>query len=196
MGFIREIHNDNHAALIVAFRGDENTFDYTSTNDVEEALRYFNLYVANGQIYVKTKEKMALEVVGLNDEDASEFRNKIDNLLSTMDDTAAIDNTILFPLWRAGITYKTGDRIRYEGVLYKVLNDHTSQEDWLPTITPSLYAKVLNDGDQIVDWEQPDSTNGYNVGDIVRYDGHVYRSLIDNNVWSPSVYPQGWALQE
>ena len=24
------------------------------------------------------------------------------------------------------------------------------------------------------------------------FEGKVYESLIDNNVWSPSSYPQGW----
>ena len=30
------------------------------------------------------------------------------------------------------------------------------------------------------------------TGDKVRYNGKVYESLIDNNVWSPIGYPQGW----
>lgn len=31
-----------------------------------------------------------------------------------------------------GIEYKTGDRFIYEDKFYKVLQDHTSQADWLP----------------------------------------------------------------
>ena len=30
----------------------------------------------------------------------------------------------------------------------------------------------------------------------VHYKGKVYESLIDNNVWSPEAYPQGWKLIE
>ena len=30
------------------------------------------------------------------------------------------------------------------------------------------------------------------IGDKVKFEGKVYQSLIDNNVWSPSDYPQGW----
>lgn len=29
-------------------------------------------------------------------------------------------------------------------------------------------------------------------GDKVRYNGKVYESLIDNNVWAPDAYPLGW----
>lgn len=36
------------------------------------------------------------------------------------------------------------------------------------------------------------STSPYNKGDCCTEDGKVYRSTLDNNVWSPSAYPQGW----
>lgn len=37
------------------------------------------------------------------------------------------------------------------------------------------------------------STSPYATGDCCTEGGHVYRSTIDNNVWAPSAYPQGWA---
>lgn len=47
----------------------------------------------------------------------------------------------------------------------------------------------------IPDWVQPTGAHdAYNKGDKVRFEGDVYESLIDGNVWSPSVYPAGWAL--
>ena len=77
--------------------------------------------------------------------------------------------------------------------LDSVLQDHTSQASWEPGAAPSLFAKVLiPDPDVIPEWEQPDSTNAYKKGDKVRFEGKVYKSLIDNNVWSPSAYPAGW----
>lgn len=36
------------------------------------------------------------------------------------------------------------------------------------------------------------STSPYNKGDCCTESGKVYRSTLDNNVWSPSAYPQGW----
>lgn len=50
--------------------------------------------------------------------------------------------------------------------------------------------------DEIPDWVQPDSSNPYMTGDRVRYDGHVYESTMDNNVWDPESYPAGWNLIE
>lgn len=100
----------------------------------------------------------------------------------------------IFPTWDGnGKQYKTGDRVAYNGVLYKVLQDHTSQMDWTPETAPSLFAKVLtNEEGTPQEWEQPDSTNPYMKGDKVIYNGKTYESLIDNNVWSPIDYPDGW----
>ena len=36
------------------------------------------------------------------------------------------------------------------------------------------------------------STSPYKKGDCCTEGGKVYRSTLDNNVWSPSAYPQGW----
>lgn len=40
------------------------------------------------------------------------------------------------------------------------------------------------------------STSPFMTGDCCRENDMVYRSLIDNNVWSPSAYPQGWEAVE
>jgi len=57
----------------------------------------------------------------------------------------------------------------------------------------SLWAKVLiPDENHIPEWEQPDSTNAYMKGDKIIFEDKIYESLIDNNVWSPAVYPAGW----
>lgn len=38
------------------------------------------------------------------------------------------------------------------------------------------------------------STSLYMTGNCAAEGGYVYRSNIDNNVWAPSGYPQGWTL--
>jgi chitodextrinase len=99
----------------------------------------------------------------------------------------------LYPVWKSEVEYKVGDRVLYEDILYKVLQDHTSQEAWTPVDAASLFAKVLiPDADVIPEWEQPDSTNAYMTGDKVSYKGETYVSVIDNNTWSPEAYPAGW----
>lgn len=122
----------------------------------------------------------------------------LSSLLVNLTDEQALQVPLMFPKWQAGKEYAVGDRVLYLGVLYKVLQAHTSQAGWEPDIAPSLFAKNLivkdESGEQvgIPEWVQPDSTNPYMTGDRVMFEGKVYESLIDNNVWSPSSYPQGW----
>ena len=119
-------------------------------------------------------------------------------LLPNLSDEQALQVPLMFPKWQVGKEYVVGDRVLYLGVLYKVLQAHTSQQGWEPDIAPSLFAKNLivkdEDGEQvdIPEWVQPDSTNPYMIGDKVIFEGKVYQSVIDNNVWSPTDYPQGW----
>lgn len=111
-----------------------------------------------------------------------------------LDDADALEGVALFPHWSQTAAYAAGQRVQYDGTLYRCLQAHTALADWTPTAAPSLWAKVLiPDANVIPDWEQPDSTNGYSKGDRVRFEGKIYESLIDNNVWSPAAYPAGWA---
>jgi len=126
-------------------------------------------------------------------ERAYQLRALIEQVVASLSDEDALTGVELFPHWGENKEYEIGDRISYNGVLYKCLQAHTSQATWTPTAAPSLWAKVLiPDPDVIPDWEQPDSTNAYMKGDKVKYNGKTYESLIDNNVWSPEAYPAGW----
>ena len=117
--------------------------------------------------------------------------------LMSISDAVALKMPDVFPEWSdASVFYRKDMKLTYNGVLYKVLQDHTSQASWTPAASPSLFAKVLVTGDEATppEWQQPDSTNAYMTGDRVTFEGHIYESLIDNNVWSPIAYPQGWKL--
>lgn len=124
---------------------------------------------------------------------ARQLRPKIEQAAQSLDDATALEAVVLFPAWKPHTAYTAGQKVRYAGILYAVLQAHTSQDGWTPDAAPSLFAKVLiPDPDVIPEWEQPDSTNAYMKGDRVRFNGKVYESLIDNNVWSPAAYPAGW----
>lgn len=101
-------------------------------------------------------------------------------------DEKALKFKAMYPHWKADMDVKVGQRYQYEGVLYKVLQDHATQETWTPLEAPSLFAKVLiPDETQIYPWEQPESTNPYMKGDKVTHNGKTWESLVDNNVWIP-----------
>lgn len=129
---------------------------------------------------------------------ARRLRAAIEILAENLDDEAAIDAVELFQNWAVGAEYEKDERVRYNGILYKVLQPHTSQEDWTPDTASSLFARVLIPDPEVIPvWEQPGSTNPYMKGDKVYYptaDDDIYESVVDNNVWSPSDYPDGWEI--
>lgn len=124
-------------------------------------------------------------------ERAKSLRQQIESLAETLEDDKALQVSELFPTWTIDLSYEVGARVRYEGILYKCLTSHTSQETWTPTAAPSLWAQVLiPDPETIPEWVQPESTNPYMEGDKVTHNGKTWVSNIDNNVWEPGVY--GW----
>lgn len=123
-------------------------------------------------------------------ENARKLRPIIEKAMQSVDGQDALDAVELYPAWAAGIAYPVGMKVRFGGVLYRCLTAHTSQEDWMPDVSPSLWAKVLVEEGEILPWEQPESTNPYSEGDKVTHDGKVWVSEIDGNIWEPGVY--GW----
>lgn len=113
------------------------------------------------------------------------------NLRESATDEQALSVPVLYPAWRSGVAYVTGQRVLHNGVLYKVLQDHTSQDDWTPDAASSLFAQVLIPDENVIpEWVQPDSTNPYAKGDKVTHNGKTWVSDYDNNVWEPGVF--GW----
>lgn len=128
-------------------------------------------------------------------DEAQAIVNAFVTLRESATDEMALNVPVLYPAWRDGVTYTTGQRVRHDGTLYKVLQDHTSQTDWAPDAAPSLFAKVLiPDPETVPEWVQPDSTNPYMQGDKVTHNSKTWISDIDNNVWEPGVY--GWTETE
>ena len=110
-----------------------------------------------------------------------------------IDEITASENANLFVSWDAVSNYVVNEYREFQGNLYKCLQAHTGQEDWTPDVTPALWKLIGLDENGIVEWSQPISAaDAYNTGDIVSYKGEYYKSTIDNNVWSPENYPQGW----
>ena len=128
-------------------------------------------------------------------EELYKIRSLIEKASEFLTDEEAIESPELFAEWKTETEYTLDIRVRYDGKLYKCVQAHTSQADWTPDVTPALWTEVAQPG-EIPVWKQPTGAqDAYNTGDKVWYpekNTEVYESLIDNNVWSPEAYPQGW----
>lgn len=124
---------------------------------------------------------------------ARKLRPYIEKAAMSLNDEDALEAIQLFPKWETDTSYEVDTKVQYENILYKCLQAHTSQEGWAPNVAASLWAKVLIPDENVIpEWEQPDSTNAYQIGDKVMFNGKIYESTIANNIWSPIDYPMGW----
>lgn len=130
-------------------------------------------------------------------EHAYKLREMLHKASASLPDEDALEAVELFPLWVASVAYEVDQRIRYEDKLYRCVQAHTSQNGWEPPTVPALWTEVAKPG-EIPVWKQPTGAqDAYMTGDKVHYptaDDPVYRSTIDNNVWSPEAYPAGWEV--
>jgi hypothetical protein len=95
--------------------------------------------------------------------------------------------------WISNEYVYVGWRRVYSGITYEVIQEHLTQFSWVPPLTLNVLWKKYVDPFIIPDWVQPTgASDAYNIGDKVKFEGAVYESIINANVWSPSVYPAGW----
>ena len=122
---------------------------------------------------------------------AKQLRQLIEQLAVTLEDETALTGVELFPMWAIGRAYAVDDRVQYGGILYKCVQAHTSQVDWMPDATPALWVAVSIE--EYPEWVQPTGAHdAYNIGDKVTYKGNHYVCDINGNVYAPDV--TGWTL--
>ena len=118
-----------------------------------------------------------------------QYRGKIEIASSFTDDETALEMIELFPRWEVDLEVKVDERYQYNGVLYRCVQAHTTQESWTPDITPALWTRVSLE--EWPEWVQPTGAqDAYPLGAKVSHNDKHWISNVDNNVWEPGVY--GW----
>jgi hypothetical protein len=114
-----------------------------------------------------------------------------------LDEETSMEIADLYEAWEVNKAYSVGKILKYgvnadgETQLYSVIQAHTSQDTWKPDATPSLYKKIGFADSGVPIWTQPlGASDAYAKGDKVSYDGKLWESDVDANVWQPGVY--GW----
>lgn len=132
-----------------------------------------------------------------------ELRKALQLFLNTLDPDTQVAEMMavatVFPSYEVGKKYKAKDVFASgtNGVgdpqLYQVLQEHTSSETWPPDASPSLYKAIGVTEEGYPEWAQPlGASDAYNTGDIVSYNGVLYKSIMDGNAWPPDV--SGWEV--
>ena len=130
---------------------------------------------------------------------AEQFRKAVQMFAASLSDEKALEIATIYDPWVADKVYTVGELFTYgvnsvgDPQLYRVVQAHTSQFDWLPDQAPSLYDAIGLDEQGYPVWSKPTGAHdAYNTGDIVDYNGVLYKSLMDGNVYAPDEYPTGW----
>lgn len=119
------------------------------------------------------------------------LRPYIEKAAASLDDNDAVNAVKLFPTWTIGVSVTVGERYQYADKLYKCLQAHTTQADWKPEDSPSLWVGISDPAEEWPEWSQPvGAHDAYAAGDKVSHNGKNWKSTCDGNVWEPGVY--GW----
>lgn len=118
-------------------------------------------------------------------------QSALDDILPTLTDEQADIIPQAFPVWALDVHYTVGQRCRYNDILYRCVQEHTSLEGYEPPNVPALWTRNGASG-EIEEWIQPvGSEDAYDKGDKVTHNGKTWISVYDGkNVWEPGVY--GW----
>ena len=125
-------------------------------------------------------------------EEAKEYRKAIDTFAKNQSDKTLIDNKVAFSLWRAGVQVVRKQILRFNDDLYRVNQDHTTQDDWTPDKTPALFVKISLE--EYPQWVQPTGAHdAYNKGAKVSDEGKRWISNKDVNIYKPGLVPGDWS---
>ena len=130
---------------------------------------------------------------------AEQFRKAVQMFAASLSDEKALEVATIYDSWKVGKAYSLGEFLTYgenstgDPQLYKVVQEHTSLENWTPDTAPSLYEPIGLNSEGYPVWARPSGAHdAYNTGDIVDYNGTLYESTMDGNTYSPEEYPAGW----
>lgn len=112
-----------------------------------------------------------------------------------IDDVTAGEHAELFSPWAPDVRYEAGNLRKYESQLYRCVQAHTSQSDWTPDVSASLWVRAADPAEEWPAWAPPvGAHDAYNRGDKVSHDEKRWTSDLDGNVWEPGVH--GWTERQ
>jgi hypothetical protein len=124
-GTVRNVHIITQITHII---GAETRFDILSTQ--EGLMEYFQTFSVPYDSSID--EDAAYDILANSDEFAEYIdpeAEALNTILPLLTDEQAGLIPSVWPLWDVDIQYTTGTRVSHNGVVYKCLQDHTSQTD-------------------------------------------------------------------
>ena len=111
----------------------------------------------------------------------------------SLEDKVASETPELFGrLNENGGLVKVGTRINWNGTIKRASVDLWDVKGNNPDNAPSLWEDILyKNGIRIIP-EIVTVGTAFSKGELGYWEDVIYKSLIDNNVWTPEAFPNGW----
>ena len=127
-----------------------------------------------------------------------ETQSFIDNLIKlreSLTDAQASTAAAVYPtIKNDNSLIKVGTRINWNGTIKRAAVDLWDTETNNPDNAPNLWEDInYKNGYRII----PDvitAGTAFSNGEHGYFNGVLYKSIIDNNVWVPTAYPAGWEV--
>lgn len=125
--------------------------------------------------------------------EAIRLRGVVEQAAQSLDDKTASTATQLFGVMKHdGSLIKAGARINWHGTLKQAAVDLWDTETNTPDAAPTLWEDIAyREGIRII----PDvitAGTAFSLDEPGWWNGHVYRSMIAANVYTPDQYAAGW----
>lgn len=121
------------------------------------------------------------------------LRSIVEQAATSLDDKTASTAATLFPrLKENGELIRAGTRINWNSTVKKAAVDLWDTKENNPDNAPTLWADLpYKDGYRIIP-EIITVTTAFAKDELGWWDGVLYRSLLNANVYTPKQYPDGW----
>lgn len=132
----------------------------------------------------------------MTEKEARAFRKLVEQgSVSLSDAQASTAPDILPRMQYTGELIKSGTRIKWGDAIKRAAVDLWATEENDPDHAPTLWEDILyKDGVRIIP-EVFTVGLAFAIGELGYWDGVIYKSLINANVWTPEAYPAGWERQ-
>lgn len=127
--------------------------------------------------------------------EAMYLRSIVEQAVTSLEDQTASTAVTLFPrLKEDGALVKAGMRIRWQGQLKRAAADLWDIRENNPDNAPGLWEDLAyKEGIRIIP-EVITVTAAFSEGELGWWDGVIYRSTVNSNVYTPAVYPNNWEV--
>lgn len=130
-------------------------------------------------------------------EQARKYRAIIEKAMALTDDKVASEAPDLFPaLTESGGLISAGTRVNWNGVLKRAAVDLWDTAENNPDNAPTLWEDIeYKEGYRMIPKTITAGT-AFSKDECGWWNGVLYKSLLDANVYTPEQYPMGWKIKE